>query len=127
MSRYGQGTRQTKIVTKLNAENEGWGTELDVTSRTRFFILYNFATCALNFPIYIDVDNDELDDDEKISEIRNTDLCEGVIPVIDIIQMLAGNPFIEIDFVNQENVMKILGMIRTTYLKQQVSMLRSWS
>ena len=88
-----------------------------MTSRTRFFILYNFATCALNFPIYIDVDNDELDDDEKISEIRNTDLCEGVIPVIDIIQMLAGNPFIEIDFVNQENVMKILGMIRTTYLK----------
>lgn len=80
-----------------------------MTSRTRFFILYNFATCALNFPIYINVDNDELDDDEKISEIRNTDLCEGVIPVIDIIQMLAGNPFIEIDFVNQENVMKILG------------------
>ena len=127
MSRQGQGTRQTKIVTKFYAENEGWGTELDVTSRTRFFILYNFTTCALNFPIYIDVDNDELDDDEKISEIRNTDLCEGVIPVIDIIQMLAGNPFIEIDFVNQENVMKILGMIRTTYLKQQVSMLRNWS
>ena len=58
--------------------------ELDVTSRTRFFILYNFAIWVLNFPIYIDVDN-ELDDDEKINEIRNTDLCEGVIPVIDII------------------------------------------
>lgn len=47
------------------------------------------------------MNNDELNDDGKISEIHDIGLCERVIPAIDIIQVLPGYPFMEIDFFNQ--------------------------
>ena len=45
---------------------------------------------------------EEVDDDEEINENYVIDLREDLMPVIDIMQMLAGNPFKEIDFVSQE-------------------------
>ena len=42
----------------------------------------------------VDID---VDDDEEITEIHDIDPGDEITPVIDIMQMLAGNPFMEID------------------------------
>ena len=42
----------------------------------------------------VDID---VDDDEEITEIHDIDHADEITPIIDIMQMLAGNPFMEID------------------------------
>ena len=42
----------------------------------------------------VDID---VDDDEEITEIHGIDHADEITPVIDIMQMLAGNPFMEVD------------------------------
>ena len=58
------------------------------TYASHTYVLSNFGICAPNFAICINQNND-VDDDQEINEIPDTNLMEDVMRVINIMQVLA--------------------------------------